>query len=354
MEWIGAVYGGDVIVYKQWAPDQPELNSDVLLTANNVIPDSGSYSPFRPLEPVRSGSFTLPGIPSGGFVAELEYPNNPAYVYYAATSSRIYMANPAVGSGTFNSVSTGMSTASPINDCNFAQYGSLVYAARGIDGIQVHTAGSASNFTTVAGLTGSRDGRYIFTVGQFLVVANLGSATARVGGYGGDQYAIVVQTGAITRMTYVGPPVVFQFDRIDQKKGQQRRYGGAASGQIVYFQSSDGFWKTDGVSNVSVGDGRVNKTFLANAADDIGPGAVTAGAMMDCAFHHVTKQIYWSFPVGSTTNSNKLYIYSTSEDKWTSADQVMRTFIEPSPSCHKAERREFWNRSCHDGKDRLS
>lgn len=309
-------------------------------------------------------------MPTGGFTAELEQFSS--YAYYAATRDKIYMAA-GDGAGTFNSVSTALSEAAPVSKCSFAQYEDLVYAARGVDGVLVHTAGSSSNFTTVPGLTGTRDGRYLFVVGQFLVVANLGSSTARpsalqwsaidntsnfptpnsataiatqsgeqvlnfsdgpiVGGYGGDQYGIVVQTGAITRMTYIGPPAVFQFDRIDAAKGQQRRYGGAHSGQLAYFQSSDGFWRTDGVSNASIGDGRVNKTFIDSAADDIGVGATTLGAMMDCAFHHVDKHIYWSFAVGSTSNANKLYIYSTHEDRWSSANQVMRTFVEPSPSC---------------------
>jgi hypothetical protein len=358
------------ILFKEWLPDQPELGNPGLVVANNVLPDDGAYAPFYPLTPVTPGSFTLPGIPCGGFVAELQFPTSPAYIYYAATSSNIYMAN--ASSGTFNSRSSGFSTASPINDCSFAQYGELVYAARGIDGVQVQTAGSASNFTTVPGLTGTRDARYLFVIGQFLVAANLGSATTRsatlqwsgvdatssfptpnsetaiamqsgeeslnlsdgpiVGGYGGDQYGIVVQTGAITRMTYVGPPVVFQFDRIEGAKGSSRKYGSAASGNLVYMSCADGFAKTDGVSVVPIGVGKVDKTFASTAADDIGQGATTAGAMLDCAFDHVNKNMLWSFAVGATVNANKLYVYSTEEDRWSSCDQVMRTFIEPSPA----------------------
>jgi hypothetical protein len=358
------------VVFKEWLPDQADLGNPGLTVANNVIPDDGGYVPFYPLAPVSAGSFTLPGIPSGGFVAELPFPTNPNYIYYAATSSNIYMAN--ASSGTFNSRTSGLSTASPINDCSFAQYGELVFAARGLDGVQYHTAGSATNFTTVNGMTGNRDARYLFVLGQFLVAANLGSSTTRsaslmwsaidqptafhtansstaiatqsgeenlnlndgpiVGGYGGDQYAIILQTGAVTRMTYVGPPAVFQFDRIEGAKGSSRKYGSCASGNLVYMHGADGFNKTNGVEVVPIGAGRVDKTFAAAAADDIGPGATTAGAMMDCAFDHVNKNILWSFPSGSTTNSNKIYVYSTEEDRWSSCDQVMRTFIEPSPA----------------------
>lgn len=360
------------VVFKEWLPDQPALGNPGLTVATNVIPAYGSYQPFYPLSPVRSGSFTLPGIPSGGFVAELESPNNPAYIYYAATSSNVYMANAAVGQGTFNSRSSGWSTTSPLNDASFAQYENLVFLARGLDGLQVQTAGSASNFATVSGMTGTRDARYVFVIGQFVVVANMGSSTVNsarlewsaiddptnfptpgsstaiasqaggetlnfsdgpiVGGYGGDQYGVIVQTGAITRMTYVGPPAVFQFDRIEGNKGSQRRYGSAVAGRVVYMQASDGFYKTDGVSVVPIGAGRVDKTFISSAADDIGAGAVTAGAMVDAAYNLSTRCMYWAYAEGSTTNANKILAYSLDEDRWTKCDQVLRTFIEPSPS----------------------
>lgn len=358
-----------VVSFGEWLPDQPALGNPGLTTANNVLPAYGSYKPYKPLAPVRVGSFTLPGTPQGGFVAEVQGAN--PYMYYAATNNTIYMADPTIGAGTFNARSAGLSSTTPRIECSFAQFDDKIFAARGLDGVQFQTAGSASNFSTVTGLTGARDGKYLFVIGQFLFVANLGSATASAstlewsavgdptnfptpnsataiavqsgeqtlniadgpiyGGYGGDQYGIVMQSGAVTRVTYVGPPVVFQFDRVDAKKGQQRKYGSAASGQVIYFQASDGFWKTDGVANVPIGAGKIDKTFLAAAADD-STQAITLGAQMDSAFDHINKMILFSFATSTTTQSNKLYAYSTQEDRWASCDQIMRTFIEPSPS----------------------
>lgn len=350
----------------------PDLGNPGMIDANNCLPaEGGGYKPYQPLAQLIASSGTLPGIPAGGFVAELEYPASPAYMFYAATSSEVYMAT--ASGGTFTSRSSGVtSTVGPLFKASFAQFDDKIFVARGSGGVLFQTIGSASNFATVSGLTGLRDGRYLFVVGRFLVVANLGSATASsatlewsavddptnfptpnsataiatqsgeqtlnladgpiVGGYGGDQYAVIVQAGAITRMTYVGPPVVFSFDRIEDAKGQQRRHGSGASGNLVHFQAADGFFKTDGVQIIPIGEGRVNKTFLATAANDIGQGAVTAGAFMECAFDHMNKNIVWLYPVGSTTNSNKMIVYSTTEDRWSSCDQVARTLIEPSPS----------------------
>lgn len=359
------------IIYKEWLPDQPELGNPGLIRAENALPTDTSWTQFSPLTPVRSGSFTLPSLPRGGFCAEVGT-IVPPYVYYAATNDAIYMANAGVLSGTFNSRSSGWITMPAANEVDFAQFEDLVFAARGQDGLQVQTAGSSSNFTTVAGMTGNRDPRYVFVVGQFLVVANLGSSTAHpaslqwsaigdptnfptpgsataiatqsgeqvfnladgpiVGGFGGDQFGMVLQTGAITRMTYVGPPVVFQFDRIDMNKGSCRRYGAAASGNLMHFFASDGFYKSDGVSIAPIGEGRVNKTFVDSVGADNTPGAITATAIVEAAFDPKTKNIFWSYPEGSTTNANRILSYSTAFDKFGYCQQVMRTFIEPSPS----------------------
>lgn len=357
------------IVFKEWLPDLPALGNPGLIRAENVLPGEGGYIPYKPLAPVQVGSYTLPGIPRGGYVAELQYPASPPYAYYAATNVTLYMAETG---GTFGARSSGLSTMSPSNEVRFAQYEDYVFAARGNGGLQFHTAGSATNFATVSGMTGTRDPRYVFVVGQFLVVANLGSATASasavewssidqptvfptpgsataiasqsgrqvlnlddgpvVGGFGGDQYGIILQTGAVTRMTYVGPPAVFQFDKLDQKKGSDRRYGSAASGNIVHTFSADGFYKTDGVSVIPIGEGKVNKTFLSQLDADATPGAVTATAIVDSAYDHTNGNIVWAYPSSATTRSNKLLVYSTEYNSFTSCNQTCRSLIEPSPS----------------------
>lgn len=361
-------FAATVVNFGEWLPDQPALNNPGLLVASNVIAAEGTYIPFNPLTPIQAGAFTLPGVPRGGFVAQRENAISGAREYFAATNDTIYVATAGAGVGTFNSISTGWTTASA--EVSFAQFENYVFAARGSGGVLYHTVGSASNFATVPGLTGAYDARHAAVLGQFLVLGNLGSATTRsatitwsgaglplsfptpnsataiaqqsgeqalniadgplVGIYGGDQYAVLVQTGAITRMTYVGPPVVFQFDKLENKKGSAREWSHAASGQLVYMFSPDGFHVTDGVSTKPIGEGKVDKTFLGLVDADNTPGAITATAIVEAAFDCKTNSIFWSFPSAATTYANTIFAFNIGEGRWTQATQAMRKFIEPA------------------------
>lgn len=362
-----------VLSFGEWLPDQPALGNPGLIKAENVVPQDGSYEPFFPLTPIGSG-YTLPGLPRGGFIAQ----DTPLGTFpewaYAATGSDIYEA--AIGSaatGTFNARTSGLSTMAPYYDASFAQFDNLVFAARGIDGVLFHTVGSASNFATVSGLTGSRDGRYAAVVGRFLVIGNLGSATTRpstlewsaindptnfptpnsataiatqsgeqvlnvadgdiVGIFGHDQHAVILQRGAITRMTYVGPPVVFQFDRIEVNRGCNRFYGSAAEGPVAHLLSADGFYKTDGVNLAPTGVGKVDKSFLLRDRGDVALGSVTAYAHTEAAFDPNLNCVFWSYPETLTTfYSTKLFMMSCDDGRWSSATQTLRSLIEPAAS----------------------
>lgn len=363
-----------VISFGEWLPDQAELGSPGLTVATNVLASNGGYKPFFPLTPVSAGKYTLPGIPRGGFVAQDVYPSSFPVWYYAASGNVIYeAAGGSAATGTFNSRSTGLSTVTPAFDYQFAQFDNLVFAAAGINGVQFHTVGSSTNFATVTGLTGTRDGRYLAVIGRFLVVANLGSATTRpstlewsaiddptnfptpnsstatatqsgeqtlnvadgdiVGVYGGDQYGIILQRGAVVRMTYVGPPVVFQFDRIDANKGANRRYASAQAGARVGFVAPDGVYMTDGVALQPLGRDRIDKTFLAADAGDLALGTVSEFVQPDGAFDSLTNSmVFTTANNAATTLASRAWFYSIDQNKWTSCNQVMRTLIEQAPS----------------------
>lgn len=362
--------GTAMVSFGEWLPDQPALNNPGLLVANNVLPSDNGYAPFLPLATLRAGSFTLPGVPRGGFCAQIGVNTNQAI--YAASNSIVYMADTAIGAGTFNSVSTGGSTIKSGAEWSFEQFDNLVFAAQQNAGLIYHTAGSLSTMTAVTGVTTPNSPEHVWKLGRFLIIGNLGAATGRastiqwsvidqptnfptpnsataiagqsgeqildvldgevVGGFAGDQYGVVYQTGAITRMTYVGPPVVFQFDKVDQKIGCIRKQGWASSGQVGHFLGSDGFYKTDGVSVTPFGEGRVDKTFLASLDANAAPGSVTATAIVEAAFDCKNRNIVWSYPQSATVRANRMYAYNIDRDRWSSCDQTMRTLIEPSVS----------------------
>lgn len=357
-----------VVSFGEWLPDQPALGNPGLTTANNVLPSDSGYAPFNPLATLRAGSFTLSGIPRGGFCAQIGVNTNQNI--YAATNANVFVADS--GGGTFNSITTGLTTLKSGAEWSFEQFDNLVFAAHQNAGLIYHTTGTLSTMTAVTGVTTPNSPAFIWKIGRFLVIGNLGAATGRpstiqwsaidqptnfptpnsataiatqsgeqildvldgevVGGFAGDQHGVIYQTGAITRMTYVGPPVVFQFDKIDQKKGSIRKRGWANSGQTGYFLGSDGFYKTDGVNVIPFGEGRIDKTFLSRLDTDSAPGSVTATAQVETAFDLQNRNIIWSFPQSATVYANRVFCFNIDRDRWTSADQIMRTFIEPSVS----------------------
>jgi hypothetical protein len=135
----------------------------------------------------------------------------------------------------------------------FAQWGERVLATNFVNDIQAITAG-ASNFATLAGTPPKA--RHMAVVRDFLVLGNVtdystgASVANRVhwsgfnnietyepaaatqadyqdlqgsGGHVqkvvGGEYGIIFQERSIWRMTYVGSPLVFQFDEVERGRG---------------------------------------------------------------------------------------------------------------------------------------
>lgn len=282
------------VIYKEWLPDSPELGVDSMLVALNVVPlDDGSYGPFKP-QTLSGAGATLPGLasPSAGLHVTGQ---TSGFEYLYAASEDYYISQ---NFGAFSA--RGATTAGSV--LMFAQFDDLVIAARDNALVpQKHTIGSSANFSDLSAST-IPSAKAIGVVNRFLVLGNLidggisrrgtlrwssiddptdfptpnsQTAIARQAGeqdlnfafgevkaiHGGDQYAIILQRNCVVRMTYVGPPVVFQFDTIDNTKGGYFQRGSIRVGNIVYFVTDIGLCRTDGVSVERIGFGKVDRYF---------------------------------------------------------------------------------------------
>jgi hypothetical protein len=83
----------------------------------------------------------------------------------------------------------------------------------------------------------------------------------------GGENGIVLQKGAIKRMTYVGAPVVFQFDEISGEVGCMARGSVARVGQFIFFLSERGFHVCDRNSVEPIGAEKVDNESI-EALDD--------------------------------------------------------------------------------------
>jgi hypothetical protein len=333
------------IVYKEWLPDLPALGNPGLLVANNVEPLRGAFAPFETLltnGPVAPGS-DVRGV-------GLAYDLGSVY-YYAATDDGIFESTN--GTGAFTARSATMIGASSYE---FVQYEDLLIATSP-NGPLFRTVGSASNFVTLGSSSGTAPAfTNIGRIGQFILgghytagprvrwsgidnptswpAPNSATAIAQqsgeqvldptfgvVSGFSnGDQFGLVFQQSAITRVNYVGPPAVFQFDIVSNKIGCNWAKSIVKVGGITYFMNREGVFRTDGVTVQNISDNKCSE-FLRSSA-------IVLNRDVYGAYHRFKKLIYWSYSTtGSAFTATKMLILNPEDGRFSTADYAASSAI---------------------------
>lgn len=327
----------------EWTPDALDCSFPNLLTANNVEPSNMVYKTFNKLI---EGTTGPPGTYLRGSGTGYA-PNGNEYIY-AATNNGIFMS---LDGATFNSRSP---TATP-STVDFLQFDDFMFAAQSPTfSLLYHTVGSATNFLTASSAPfGSRIGK----INKFLFLGDVvdtftsphrirwsaiddplswptpNSSTAiatqageqymdsefgTVTGFAsGDQFGLIFQSRAITRVTYVGPPVIFQFDKISTNIGCRFPRSIVQMGGFTYFADYTGFYKTDGVSVVNIGERRINDYF---GSRYFGADPVRVLSAAD----FTTDTVYWAYAntVNSLSTPTAMILYNTLDNRFSSADQT--------------------------------
>lgn len=81
-------------------------------------------------------------------------------------------------------------------------------------------------------------------------------------GLAGGEFGLIFQRSQITRMLYVGEPLVFQLDVISPNIGCIAAGSIAQAGRQTFFLSERGFMVTDGNDAYPIGDEVIDRTFL--------------------------------------------------------------------------------------------
>jgi hypothetical protein len=330
------------IVYKEWLPDLPALGNPGLVTANNVEPLHGAFAPFATL--VNTGGSVVPGTRPVAVGIGI---NPSAVYYYAGTDDGIFMSQ---NTGAFSTVG---STANAAFD--FLQYEERMIAT-GSGFLLSHTVGSATLFSTLGSSSGTAPGaQCIGRIGQFIFAGATtdpvngfvpyrlqwsgidnppswptpNSATAiaqqsgeqfldsvygRVTGFAnGDQFGLAFQLGAVTRISYIGPPAVFGFDKISDRVGCDYSKSIVQVGGITYFMNWAGVFKTDGVTVQNISENKVSeflRTNVQNGNDDVFG-----------AYHRFKKLIYWTYNgSGVSPGATKMLILNPEDGRFSIAD----------------------------------
>jgi len=327
-----------------WAPDQPYRDGVCI----DVV-DALSYAEkYRALPTISEVSVSaVSGDVRGAFASRLIAGVSKTYV---GTESAIYERN---GAG-WTDVSGATYTLAAGDRWEMTQFGSDLYAVSLSEVMQKQTAGTGS-FTNAAG---SITAACISNVRRFVVVGDvdeggtlyphkvrwcaigdpddwtaseatqagsqeLDARDGRVMGIRGGEFGVVLQQHAITRMVYVGAPIVWQFDKIDDRNGCEVPGSIVQAGREIYFLSHDGWRVTNGSGeSVNIGDGVINKWFRANL-DQSNKSKISG------AYNPDWRAVVWSFPSATGNGENdSILVYSITDKRWTRGSYGVQKFFE--------------------------
>ena len=248
------------------------------------------------------------------------------------------------GSNISSGVDTGTVTFSYVTPSNqrwrFTQFGNVIVAANGGNRLQGYNLNSASTFQDLA--VDAPKSRYVTVVRDFVVSGYVGSdnpnrvqwsalgdesswansATTQadfqdipdggsVVGVTGGEFGLVFMDRSIHRMSYVGSPLVFQFDNISRNLGCYEANSIIQYAGTSFFLSDDGFYACDGQKIIPIGNEKVNRFFY-NDADE---GLL---GLMSVAVDPFRKLVVWAYASNSSATADKLLIYNYEINKWSS------------------------------------
>jgi hypothetical protein len=318
------------IAFKEWLPDQPSI-LDSVSEANNVIPLAVGYGPFKSAV---NFSGTATEDLNNCFAAKLD---NDVFIF-AGGASKLFKVDNTDLSLVDESKAGGYTGT---NRWQFLQFGNLALASNGSEKIQAYDVNSSTAFADAS--SDAPIAKYITAVRDFVVAANIGAGTTPnkvqwsgindastwtttatsqsdfqllpdggdITGIVGGEFGIVFLEKAIVRMSYIGSPLIFQFDTISRNVGCIEGNSIAQYSGTAYFLSDDGFYATNGQTLNGIGSEKVDRYFFNNA--NIGDiDSISA------AVDPERNLVIWNY--ANVSGGRSLLIYNFETQKWCEAD----------------------------------
>ena len=330
-----------MINFGESLPDQSAFGSSGATVANNVIPSANGYESMQNISSISSAA---DGSIVGLFAAADDDSN---VALYAADRTKIYQFDTTDGS--LNNVSKSGNYSTALADRpRFVQYGETVVCTNFADPIQKITAAAGGLFSDLS--ADAPKAKYISVVRDFVMtgftnttadgnkpyrvqwsdindatnwaisnttqadyqdIQDMGDVTGLVGG----EYATILMEKGIVRGSYIGAPLIFQFDKVETVRGCKVPGSVCNVGHSVFFLADDGFYMFDGERSQPIGAEKVNRYFL---EDWNGEYARNMSASAD----PLRQIIVWSYAsINSLSGQpDKLIIYNYALDKWSTAE----------------------------------
>ncbi len=328
-----------IIPFGEYLADLPKLGNPGATTAKNVLPHGVGYKPFNSFT-VYSDALTAycrGAFSAMGSTGDVES--------FAGDETKLYKLTGT----TYNDVSLSAYTTSADDFWSFVRWKNKVLATNFTDNIQSWTLGSSVAF---ANLTTAVKARHIAAIRDFVMVGNTndasdGNVPNRVrwsafddetdwtvaaatqadyqdlngnGGWvqaiiGGQEQGVIFQERAIWMAHYVGTPVVFQFNQVEDARGLFAPRAVVAVGNMIFYLSDDGFYRFQGGASVPIGNNKVDKTFF----DELDTGYTFR---ICAAADPVNKIVAWAYPTSNAIGGNpdKILFYDWGNDRWSYAE----------------------------------
>ena len=318
------------VTFGEWLPDQPGVIG-ALTTAKNCYPKAVGYGPF-PQEVDYSSA-----APQTLTNASAARDSNGLTNIYASGTTRLYKLNTT----TFGFDDISAATYSGTTGWKFTQFGNSLIAANESNTMQYIDVMSGTTFANLA--IDAPKAKFVTVVRDFVVSgyqdANKSriqwsginnektwttSATTQadfqdlpdggfVQGVTGGEFGLVLLERSIVRMSYVGTPLIFQFDNIARNRGCFEPNSVIQWQGITYFLGDDGFYACDGQNLVNIGAEKVNRYFFNTLREEV---LTTMSAAVD----PINNLIVWGYP--STDLNYRALIYHITTKRWSYADST--------------------------------
>jgi len=316
------------VTFGEWLPDQPGVIG-ALTTARNCYPKAVGYGPF-PQEVDYSDD-----APQALTAAAAAKDTNSITSIYAAGTTRLFKLD----TSDFSWDDISATTYSGTSGWKFTQFGNSLIAANESNTMQFIDVMSGTTFANLA--IDAPKAKFVTVVRDFVVsgyqTANKSriqwsginnektwttSATTQadfqdvpdggfVQGVTGGEFGLVLLERSIVRMSYVGTPLIFQFDNIARNRGCFEPNSVIQWQGITYFLGDDGFYACDGQNLKNIGAEKVNRYFF-NSLKESDLGSMSA------AIDPINNLVVWGYP--SVDTDYRVLIYHIATGKWSYSD----------------------------------
>ena len=308
------------VLLGEWLPDQADSTgspSTNLEMAYNVYPSSSGYAPFP--KATRLSNDMPNGEDINGLFSARQ---NAQIVSIIGTNSNIYRGNNVVrtGTGSIADISRTGGYSSPRKNWQFEQFGEFVLATNGTAKLQKYDITGDARFSDIEEAPVCRTtaivrdfvfAGYCNGVSNKVQWSDLNNAESwessdtsqadfqvlpaggEVKAITGGEFGLIIQEKAVQRVSYIGTPLVFQFDLISDNTGCTSGNSAIQYNGISYWLSEGGMVSCDGSTVTNIGEGKIND-WLFKEID------TTKIEDVSVAIDPLKNLIVWNFPTSST------------------------------------------------------